>query len=103
MEESKLTPTQEEEVKKVCSEASSEIGDTNLNEQGCVEFEVYMAITRLIVKLQVRFEKLSNDEYKDERRAALKADNLQLYSQITQKMLGSRQKVKRGVFLSVLS
>ena len=103
MEESKLTPAQEEEVEKVCEEASSEIGDTNLDEHGCVGFEVYMAITRLIIKLQVRFEKLTNDEYKDERRAALKVGNLQLYSQITQKMLGSRQKVKRGVFLSVLS
>ena len=76
MEESKLSEAQEEEVKKVCAEASSEVGDTNLNDQGCIEFEVYLAITRLIVKLQVRLEKLTNDEYKDERRAAIKTGNL---------------------------
>lgn len=81
MEELQLSDAQREQVSKMCSEAGQVC--VNLDADGLLDFEQYFAIFRIIVRLQVRFAKLIDDEFKAERRAALAAKNMQQFSQTT--------------------
>lgn len=73
MEELKLEPDQQEELKEVCAE----VGDVDAtpDDSGDLKFDQYLKIFKIVVILQIRFLKKIDDESKLERRAALEASD----------------------------
>lgn len=92
MEEVKVNPEQEEEVKEVLKEVGEVDATPSLD--GNLEFEEYLKIFRAVVILQVRFLKRIDDEHKIVRRSALESGDQKTFAETTSKMLGLQQKAK---------
>ena len=88
MEELKVKPEEEEEVKEVCAEVGSI--DSTPDIAGLLNFDEYLKIFKVIVTLQVRFLKRIDDEHKLQRRAALEANDQKTFAETTSKMLGTQ-------------